>query len=125
MTRRVLIVDDSVLMRRLVSETLLADGWEVVGEAADGDEAIDKYRQLWPDTVTLDMFMPGTDGLTALQAILQIDPKAKVVIVSTLNQTKLISDAIRAGAEDFIAKPFMPEQLQDTIRACVDRPAEA
>jgi two-component system, chemotaxis family, chemotaxis protein CheY len=120
MTRRVLIVDDSVLMRRLVKETLVADEWEVAGEAGNADEAIALYRELWPDAVTLDMIMPGSNGLHALRAILEIDPKAKIVVVSTLNQTKLISEAIRAGAQDFIAKPFMPEQLQETLAACVD-----
>ncbi|MEN6459217.1 MAG: response regulator [Thermoguttaceae bacterium] len=123
MARRVLIVDDSMLMRRLMKETLLADGWEVVGEAADGEEAVAKYQELLPDAVTMDMIMPGTDGVQALQAILKIDPKAKVVVVSSLNQTKLISEAVRAGADDFLAKPFMPEQLQDTLRTCVESPA--
>ena len=123
MRRRVLIVDDSMLMRRLMKETLVADGWDVVGEAADGREATEKYQQLWPDAVTLDIIMPETDGIQALQAILAINPHAKVVVVSALNQTKLISEAIRAGAEDFIAKPFMPEQLQDTLRTCVEAPA--
>ncbi len=125
MTRRVLIVDDSMLMRRLVKETLVADGWDVVGEAADGDEAVEKYRQLRPDAMTLDIVMPGTNGLQALRTILHIDPKAKILVVSALNQTKLISEAIRAGAEDFIAKPFMPEQLQDTLRCCVEDSARA
>jgi two-component system, chemotaxis family, chemotaxis protein CheY len=122
MPRRVLIVDDSTLMRRLVKETLVADGWEVVGEAADGQEAIERYQQLRPDAVTLDIVMPGTDGVAAMGAILEFDPQAKVVVVSALNQTKLISEAIRAGAEDFIAKPFMPEQLQDTLRTCMETP---
>jgi two-component system, chemotaxis family, chemotaxis protein CheY len=125
MPRRVLIVDDSMLMRRLVKETLVADGWEVVGEAANGDEAVERYQQLRPDAVTLDIVMPGTNGLQALKAILRIDPKARVVVVSALNQTKLISEAIRAGAEDFIAKPFMPEQLQDTLRSCLEEPVHA
>jgi two-component system, chemotaxis family, chemotaxis protein CheY len=103
----------------------VADGWEVVGEAANGAEAVERYRQLRPDAVTLDIVMPGTNGLEALKAILHLDPKAKVVVVSALNQTKLISDAIRAGADDFIAKPFMPEQLQETLRWCVEAPARA
>jgi two-component system, chemotaxis family, chemotaxis protein CheY len=121
MSRRVLIVDDSMLMRRLVKETLVADGWEVVGEAANGEEAVEKYEQLRPDAVTLDIIMRGKNGLHALQAIRRINPAAKIVVVSALNQTKLISEAIRAGAEDFIAKPFMPEQLQDTLRTCVEK----
>ena len=120
MSYRVLIVDDSMLMRRLVKTTLASDGWDVVGEAANAADAAAQYRQLRPDAVTLDIIMPGCNGLQALRDILQIDPQAKVVVVSALNQTKLISEAIRAGAEDFIAKPFMPEQLQATLRSCVE-----
>jgi len=122
MSRRVLIVDDSMLMRRLVKETLVADGWEVAGEACNGQEAVEKYRELRPDAVTLDIIMPESNGLDALRAILGINPKAKVVVVSALNQTKLISEAIRAGADDFIAKPFMPEQLQATLQASIAGP---
>jgi len=117
---KVLIVDDSMLMRRMVREALACDGWDVVGEAANAQEAIDLYRQLRPHAVTLDIIMPGSSGMNALESILRIDPEAKVVVVSALNQTKLISEAIRSGAQDFIAKPFLPEQLQQTMRACVD-----
>jgi two-component system, chemotaxis family, chemotaxis protein CheY len=121
MMSRVLIVDDSVLMRRLLKEILASDGWEVVGEAADATEAVEKFRQLRPDAVTLDIVMPGHDGLHAMKNILAIDPNAKVVIVSMLSRTRLIAEAIRAGAQDFITKPFMPEQLQETLRLCVDQ----
>jgi two-component system, chemotaxis family, chemotaxis protein CheY len=121
MSRRALVVDDSILMRHLVRETLAIDGWDVVAEAANAEDAVEKYRQFKPDAVTLDIIMPGTNGLMALQMILDLDPKARVVVVSALNQTKLISEAIRTGAQDFIAKPFMPEQLQNTLRAVMDR----
>ncbi len=79
-----------------------------------------EYRRLRPSAVTLDIVMPGTNGIQALQEILLIDPQAKVVVVSALNQTKLISEAIRKGAQDFIAKPFLPEQLLQTMQGCVD-----
>ncbi len=120
MPRRVLIADDSILMRRMVKTTLESDGWEVAAEASNGAEAVEQYQRCRPDAVTLDIIMPESDGLSALRSILQIDPAAKVVVVSALNQTKLISQAIRAGAQDFIAKPFMPEQLQDTLRTCME-----
>jgi len=119
MSRRVLIVDSSKLMRRLISETLAEDGWATVGEANDDKETIKLFAELHPDAVTLDVLMSNGQGMEALKAILQIDPQAKVVVVSALTQTKLISEAIRAGAEDFIAKPFMPEQLQETLRLCL------
>jgi len=120
MSRRALVVDDSLLMRRMVKDTLLSDGWEVVGEACNGREAVEKYKTLRPDVVTLDIIMPGTDGMSALENILRIAPKAKVIVVSALSQTKLISEAIRLGAQDFVAKPFLPEQLHHTMRACLE-----
>lgn len=123
MEKTVLVVDDSMLMRRMVSETLAAANWNVVGHAADGEEAIARYEELQPDLVTLDIVMPRTDGLYALEGIMQRDPQARVIVVSALNQTKLISQAIRLGAQDFIAKPFLPEQLQETAASCLGEPA--
>lgn len=120
---RVLVCDDSILMRRLVGDCLTSAGWEVAAEASDGQQAIDKYQAIRPDAVTMDIVMPGTDGLTALSKILELDPAAKVVVISALNQTKLISDAIRKGAQDFIAKPFLPEQLQQTLASCLPEPS--
>ncbi len=119
MAKRVLIVDDSMLMRRMIADSLSAAGWEVAGEAASGEEAVAQYEKLRPDAVTLDIVMPGTDGMYALRHILQVDRDAKVVVVSALNQTRLISEAIRGGAQDFIAKPFLPEQLQATVAGCL------
>jgi two-component system, chemotaxis family, chemotaxis protein CheY len=122
MQRRVLIVDDSLLMRRLVRNALEPAGWAVVGEAADGFEAVEKYQQCQPDAVTLDITMPGCDGLSAVRSILEIDPKAKVVVVSALNQSKLIAQAIRDGALGYVAKPFLPEHLQEAVREVMDDP---
>jgi two-component system chemotaxis response regulator CheY len=119
MPKRVLIADDSLLMRKMVGDSLTDGGWEVVGEAANGSQAVEEYTRLKPDAVTLDIVMPGTDGIYALEHIMRLDPNAKVVVVSALNQTKLISEAIRKGAQDFIAKPFLPEQLQQTMLSCV------
>jgi len=122
MSKRALIVDDSMLMRRMVGESLADDGWEIIAEAGDGQEAVEQYEQFRPDVVTLDIVMPGTDGMYALDHILRDDPNAKIVVVSALNQTKLISEAIRKGAQDFIAKPFLPEQLQETVNRCLEQP---
>ena len=119
MSGKVLVVDDSILMRRMIGETLSAAGWKVVGEAADGLQAVEQYQQLRPDAVTMDIVMPGAGGIYALEEILKIDPAARVVVVSALNQTRMISEAIRKGAQDFIAKPFLPEQLQATMANCL------
>lgn len=120
MSKRVLIVDDSMLMRRMIAECLSAAGWEIVAEAATGREALACYRRHRPDAVTLDIVMPDGHGVGALESILREDPGAKIVIVSALNQTKLIAEAIRKGAQDFLAKPFMPEQLLETLAGCVE-----
>lgn len=119
MSKRVLITDDSLLMRKMVADCLTEDDWEVVAEAGNGAEAVEKYKEFRPDAVTLDIVMPETDGLYALERIRELDPEAKVVVVSALNQTKKISEAIRHGAFDFIAKPFMPEQLLATMNSCL------
>ena len=123
MTKRVLIVDDSLLMRKMIADALTADGWTVAGEAASGQEAVAKYVELQPDVVTLDIVMPDTGGIYALQNILRFDPQAKIVVVGALNQTKLISEAIRKGALDFLVKPFLPEQLQAALGLYVAEPA--
>lgn len=119
MSKRVLICDDSLLMRKMVSETLIASGWEVVGEASNGQEAFEKFQELLPDAVTMDIVMPEFDGIHGLRKIMEFDPDAKVVMVSALSQTNKISEAVRSGAQDFIVKPFMPEQLQETLDACL------
>jgi two-component system, chemotaxis family, chemotaxis protein CheY len=124
MQRRVLIVDDSMLMRRLVREALASDGWEIAGEAANGIEAVERYRQCWPDAVTLDITMPDCSGLTAVRRLLKIDPQARIVVVSALNQKKLTEELISVGACDFVVKPFSPEQLQDAMRASVGELSE-
>ena len=120
MATRVLLVDDSILMRRMIGDTLRDIGMEIAGEAASGEEAVRVFKETRPDVVTLDIVMPGTDGMYALENILAIVPEARIVVVSALNQTKMISDAIRKGAYDFIAKPFLPEQLQETVRRCAE-----
>jgi two-component system chemotaxis response regulator CheY len=118
MSKRVLICDDSLLMRKLVADSLKQAGWEIAGEAENGNVAVERFAELRPDAVTMDIVMPEADGLSALSRILKIDPQAKVVVVSALAQTSKISDAIRLGAQDFIVKPFMPEQLQQTMDRC-------
>jgi len=109
----------------MIAEALAEDGWIVVGQACDGQEAIDLYKQLHPSAVTMDIIMPGTGGIEALAAIVKHDPEARVVVVSALDQTRLISEAIRKGAQDFIAKPFTADQLRETMRAVAQWAEEA
>ncbi len=103
---RLLVVDDAMLMRRMIHEVAVEAGWEVVGEAKNGREGVDLFDQLRPDLVTMDVVMPEMGGLEALRRIRGIDPAARVVMVTALDQKRTIEEAIRDGAIDFIVKPF-------------------
>ena len=118
MAKRVLVCDDEPLMRQVLVDCLKADGWQVVGQAGDGQQAIELYRRLRPDVVTMDVVMPGVDGLHALERILEFDPQAKIVMVSALSHARLVMEASRKGAHDFIAKPFLVEHLRQTLHSC-------
>ena len=104
--KRLLVVDDAVFMRKMISGVAAEAGWEVVGEAGNGVEAVTLYKQLRPDLVTMDLVMPEMGGLDALRLIRASDPEAKVVVVTALDQKQSLMDSIREGAIDFIVKPF-------------------
>ncbi len=112
---RVLVVDDAAFMRKMVTDALTKGGHEVVGEAGNGVEAIDRYRELKPDLMTLDITMPEKDGLAALKDIIELDPNAKVVMCSALGQESKVLESIKLGAKDFIVKPFKPDRVIDAI----------
>jgi two-component system chemotaxis response regulator CheY len=112
---RILVVDDAAFMRRMVSDVLTSGGHEVVGEAADGNEAVERYKELRPDVMTLDITMPEKDGLTALRELIAIDPGATVVMCSALGQESKVLEAVKAGAKDFIAKPFEAQRVLTAI----------
>jgi len=113
--KRFLLIDDAAFMRMKLKQVLIEQGHEVVGEAANGVEGVAQYTLLRPDAVTMDLTMPEMDGLTALKQIRQIDPKAVVIIVSAMGQQSMIFDAVRAGAKDFIIKPFDPERVRKVV----------
>jgi two-component system chemotaxis response regulator CheY len=113
--KRILIADDLSFIRMLQKEVLSEGGYQVVGEAANGREAVEKYRELAPDAVILDITMPGMNGLQALQEILAVNPEARVLICSAVGQQSVILEAIKAGARDFIVKPFKPERLAGAL----------
>jgi two-component system chemotaxis response regulator CheY len=104
--KRLLVVDDALFMRKLISSVAAEAGWDVVGEAGNGADAVGLYPQLRPDLVTMDLVMPVMGGLEALRQIRAIDPQAKVVVVTALDQKQALMDSIRDGAIDFIVKPF-------------------
>jgi len=111
-TLSVLIVDDALFMRSMIRDILTNTGrFEVVGEAANGREAVKKYRELKPGLVTMDIVMPELDGIEATREILKTDPQAVIVMCSALGQEALVIESIAAGARDFIVKPFTPEKV--------------
>lgn len=111
MTKRVLIVDDAAFMRIKLKDILEKNNYEVAGEAENGLEAIEKYKELSPDIVTMDITMPEMDGVEALKVIREHDPSAKILMCSAMGQQSMVMDAIRAGAVDFIVKPFDTERV--------------
>ena len=113
---RILVVDDAAFMRKVLSDALAEGGHEVVGEAADGVEAVERFRELRPDLATLDITMPGKDGIQALKEILAYDPRARVVICSALGQEAKVLESIKAGAKDFVVKPFQPSRVLEAVQ---------
>jgi two-component system chemotaxis response regulator CheY len=112
---RVLVVDDAAFMRKMVSDALSGGGHEVVGEAGNGLEAVERYQSLRPDVTTLDITMPEKDGLAALREIIAVDPSAKVVMCSALGQESKVLESIKLGAKDFVVKPFQPDRVLSAI----------
>lgn len=108
---RILICDDSSFMRLMLKKILTAHGHEVVGEAGNGKQAVELFKQLNPDVTTMDITMPEVDGLQALKLIRAENPKAKIVMVSAIGQKEIMTEAIRSGAGDFLVKPFEEEQV--------------
>lgn len=116
MNPRILIVDDALFMRSMIRDVLTSSGrYEVVGEANNGREAVEKFQQLLPDLITMDIVMPEMDGIQATREILKLNPKMKIVICSALGQEPLVIESIAAGARDFIVKPFTPEKALEII----------
>lgn len=114
--KSVLVVDDATFMRMMIRNILTKNNFEIVGEAANGEEAIAKYIELKPDLVTLDITMPGMDGVTVLKRIRQHDPNARVVMCSAMGQQAMVVEAIQNGARDFINKPFHPQKVVEILR---------
>jgi two-component system chemotaxis response regulator CheY len=116
MGTRVLVVDDALYMRSMIRDILAGSGrFDVVGEAANGREAVERYTELKPDLVTMDIVMPELDGIEATREILSRNPSAVVIMCSALGQEALVIESIAAGAKDFIVKPFTPEKVLRVI----------
>ncbi|HTY17309.1 MAG TPA: response regulator [Myxococcota bacterium] len=118
---RVLVADDARFMRQLIREIIEPEGFEVVGEAADGRSVVEEFAKLRPDVVTMDIVMPKRSGIDAVREILALDPGARIAMVSALGQEALVMEALQAGASDYIVKPFKPEAVIATLRKVAEK----
>jgi len=116
MSKKVLIVDDAPVVRHLLKNLLEKHGYTVVGEGENGNDALDKYKSLSPDIVTMDITMPDADGIVGVKNILSFDPKAKIVMITAIDQRKFLLEAIKAGATDYIVKPFEDDRVISAIQ---------
>ncbi len=113
---KILLADDLSFMRMMQKDMLEQEGFEIIGEASNGIEAVNKYKELRPDIIVLDITMPYMNGLEAMRKIFEFDPNAKIIICSALGQQQLIIEAIKAGVKDFIVKPFKKERMISAIK---------
>jgi two-component system chemotaxis response regulator CheY len=113
---RILVVDDALIMRAMIKDIARQAGWEIAGEATNGRECLEQYRELGPDLVTLDIVMPEMDGVEALRRLREEHPQAAVVMVTAIDQKEKLTECIRLGARDFIVKPFDRDQLRSLFQ---------
>lgn len=117
---RILVCDDSAFMRMMLKKILTDNGHEVVAEAANGKEAVQAYRQFQPELTTMDITMPKMDGIEAVKLIHEENPLSRIIMVTAIGQRAVITDALKAGASDFIVKPFDPNQVIDTVNKILE-----
>lgn len=122
MSKRIMIVDDSNFARKMIKDILADEGYEVIGTFDSGSVSVDEYMRLKPDLVTMDIIMHEMNGLDALEQILTIDPDARVIIVSFMNNNEFIHKSLQAGAMDFVTKPFSRERLLEAVKKALSKP---
>lgn len=116
MGKGILIVDDASFMRMMIKDILTKNGFEIAGEAENGLVAVEKYKELKPELVIMDITMPEMDGIQAVKEIRSIDPNAKIIMCSAMGQQAMVIEAIQAGARDFIVKPFQKERVIESVK---------
>ncbi len=121
MSKKILIVDDAAFMRMMIKNIVIKNGFEVVGEAENGKQAVEMYANGSPDVVTMDITMPEMDGIEGVKAIRAIDPNAIIIMCSAMGQQSMVMDAIQAGAKDFIVKPFQQDRLLQALERVLSR----
>ena len=120
MGKKILLVDDAAFMRMMIKNTLTQNGYTDIIEASDGMEGLEKCLSENPDLVLMDITMPNLDGIEALRKLKEVQPSTRVVMCSALGQEKMVLEAIKLGAEDFIVKPFKPERIMKTVNKCFE-----
>ncbi len=120
MSHTVLVVDDAIFMRTMISDILSQAGYEVVGEAETGTQAVERFKELNPDLVTMDIVMPEMGGIDAVREIVKIAPGARVLMCSAMGQQALVIEAIQAGAKDFVVKPFQPSRVLEAVQRVLE-----
>ena len=116
MAKGILLVDDAAFMRMMLKDILVKNGYEVLGEAENGLKAVEKYKELNPDLVIMDITMPEMDGIEAVKEIKKINPSAAVIMCSAMGQQSMVIEAIQSGAKDFIVKPFQADRIIEAVR---------
>ena len=116
MGHTVLVCDDAIFMRTMITDILSQAGYDIVGEAESGAQAVQRYRDLRPDLVTMDIVMPDMGGIEAVREIVKHDPDAKILMCSAMGQQALVVEAIQAGAKDFVVKPFQPSRVLEAVQ---------
>ncbi len=119
MAKNILISDDAAFMRMMIRDILTKNGYNVAGEAENGRDAVEKYAELNPDLVLMDITMPEMDGIEALKQIRANDPNACVIMCSAMGQQAMVIEAIQSGAKDFIVKPFQAERVIEAVKKVV------
>lgn len=119
MAKNILIVDDAAFMRMMIKDILSKNGYNVIGEAENGVKAIEKYNEVKPDLVLMDITMPEMDGILALKKIKEADASALIIMCSAMGQQAMVIESIQAGAKDFIVKPFQAERVLEAVKKVV------
>ena len=119
MDKKILLVDDAAFMRMMIKDILTKNGYEIAGEAENGAIAVEKYSELQPDLVLMDITMPEMDGIQALKKIRANDGNANVIMCSAMGQQAMVIEAIQSGAKDFIVKPFQPDRVLEAVRKVI------
>ncbi len=120
MSHTVLVCDDAIFMRTMISDILSQAGYEVVGEAETGTQAVERFKDLNPDLVTMDIVMPDMGGIDAVREIVKIAPNARILMCSAMGQQALVVEAIQAGAKDFVVKPFQPSRVLEAVQRVLE-----